>query len=67
MPSVHKMVKHTLKSGNKRYKILICHCVKSVQIRSYLWSVFSCIWTGFEDLRRKRPYSIQIQKNTDQK
>ena len=21
------------------------HCVKSVQIQSYFWSVFSCIWT----------------------
>ena len=21
------------------------HCVESVQIRSYFWSVFSCIWT----------------------
>ena len=22
------------------------HCVKSVQIRSFFWSVFSCIWTN---------------------
>ena len=21
------------------------HCVKSVQIRSFLWSVLSCVWT----------------------
>ena len=33
------------------------HCVKSVQIRSYFWSVFS----------NKSPYSIRIQENTDQK
>ena len=26
------------------------HCVKSVQIRSYLWSVFSCIRTEYGDL-----------------
>ena len=24
-----------------------CHCVKSVQIRSYFWSVFSDIWTEY--------------------
>ena len=23
------------------------HCVKIVQIRSYFWSVFSCIWTEY--------------------
>ena len=21
------------------------HCVKSIQIRSYFWFIFSCIWT----------------------
>ena len=26
------------------------HCVKSVQIRSYFWSVFSCIQTGYGDV-----------------
>ena len=25
------------------------HCVKSVQIRSFFWSVFSCIWTEYGD------------------
>ena len=44
-----------------------CHCVKSVQIRSFFWSVFSCIRTEYGDLRCKSPYSVQIQKNTDQK
>ena len=36
------------------------HCVKSVQIRNYFWSVFSCI-------RTESPYSVRIQENTDQK
>ena len=27
------------------------HCVKSVQIRSFFWSVFSCIRTEYGDLR----------------
>ena len=42
------------------------------EIRS--WSVFSCIWTQYGDLRRKSPYSVEmleysvrIQENTDQK
>ena len=26
------------------------HCVKSIQIRSYFWSVFPCIRTGYGDL-----------------
>ena len=29
------------------------HCVKSVQIRSFLWSVFSCIRTEYGDLLHK--------------
>ena len=29
------------------------HCVKSVQIRSYFWSVFYCIRTEYGDLRSK--------------
>ena len=29
------------------------HCVKNVQIRSFFWSVFSCIPTEYGDLRSK--------------
>ena len=43
------------------------HCVKSAKIRSFFWSLFSCIRTECGDLRTKSPYSIQIQENTDQK
>ena len=43
------------------------HCVKSVQIWSYFWSVFTCIRTEYEDLRSTSPYSVRIQENTDQK
>ena len=42
-------------------------CVKSIQIRSFFLSVFSCIWTEYRDLLCKFPYSVRIQKNTDQK
>ena len=42
-------------------------CVKSVQIRSFFWSVFSCIRTEYGDLRIKSPYSVQMQENADQK
>ena len=31
------------------------NCVKSVQIRSFFWSVFSCIQTEYGELRRKSP------------
>ena len=42
-------------------------CVKSVQIRSFFWSVFSCIWTEYGDLLRKSPYLVRIQENANQK
>ena len=29
------------------------HCVKNVQIRSYFWSVFSCIWTQYRKIRNR--------------
>ena len=34
----------------------VTHCVKSVQIRSFFWSVFSYIWTEYR--------KIQIRKNS---
>ena len=43
------------------------HCVKSVQMRRFFRSVFSCIWTKYGDLRSKSPYSVWLQENTDQK
>ena len=48
-------------------KYLPLYCVKSVQIRSFFWSVFFCIRTEYEDLLRKSPYSVRIQENTDHK
>ena len=39
----------------------LSHCVKSVQIHSFLWSVFSCIRAEYGDLRSKSPYSVRIQ------
>ena len=41
--------------------------VKSIQIRSYFWSVFSCIRTEYEQILRISPHSVQIQENMDQK
>ena len=43
------------------------HCVKSVQIRSFFCSVFSCIWTEYGDLRTKYPISVEIEENADLK
>ena len=36
------------------------HCVKSVQIQNFFWSVFSCVQNQYRELR-------SIQENTDQK
>ena len=43
------------------------HCMKSVQILSFFWSVFCSIQTKYGDLPRKSPYSVRILENTDQK
>ena len=73
-PSIIKQIPSII---NKRVTDLSCdsdhfnkaapHCVKSVQIRSFFWSIFSCIRTEYGDLRNKSPYSVRIQENTDQK
>ena len=51
----------------KSYLRFHWNCVKSVQIRSYFWSVFSCIRTEYGNLRSKLVYSVRIQENTNQK
>ena len=45
----------------------ITHCVKSVQIRSFFWSVFSRIRTEYGEILRTSPYSARTWENTDQK
>ena len=39
--------------GTEMMNLCFEHCVKSVQIRSFFWSVFSCIRTEYGDLRSK--------------
>ena len=43
------------------------HCVKSVQIRSFFWSVFSRIRTEYGETRSISPYSVRMRENKDQK
>ena len=43
------------------------HCEKSIQIRSFFWSVFSCIRAEYGDLRCKSSYSVRIQENMGQR
>ena len=42
-------------------------CVKIVQIRSFLWSVFFLIRTEYGEILSIPPYSVQMRENTDQK
>ena len=42
-------------------------CVKSVQIRSNFWSVFSCIQTEYGKILRISPYSVRMRENKDHK
>ena len=55
------------KFGHIEHNYIVIHCLKSVQIRSFSWSVFSYIRTEYGDLRSKSSYSVQIRENTDQK
>ena len=41
--------------------------MKSVRIRVFFGSVFSCIRTEYGDLPRKSPFSAQMQEKKDQK
>ena len=43
------------------------YCVKSFQIRSFFWSVFSHVWTEYREILRISPYSVRIKKNKVQK
>ena len=43
------------------------HCLKSVQIRSFFGSVFSCIWIEYIEILHISPYSVQMWENTYQK
>ena len=41
--------------------------MKSVEIRSFFWSIPSRIWTEYGKILRISPYSVQMRENTDQK
>ena len=43
------------------------HCISSVQIRSFFWSVFSRIRNEYGEILRISPYSVRIRVNTEQK
>ena len=45
----------------------ILHKRSYVQIRSYFWSVFSCIRTEYGEILHISPYSVRIKENTDLK
>ena len=44
-----------------------CTAWKVSKYGGFFWSVISCIWTEYGDLRSKSSYSVCIQENTDQK
>ena len=43
------------------------HCLKSVKVQSFFWSVFSHTPAECGDIRSKSLYSARIRENTDQK
>ena len=48
-----------------RHKYKDWHSVKSVQIRSFCWSVFSHIRTEYREIRSISPYSVRMRENAD--
>ena len=54
-----------IEKSNKEFKSI--HCVKSVQMRSFFWSLFSRIWTEYGDLRSISLYSARMREYRDQK
>ena len=52
-----------------KFSILIrsCHYVKSVQILSFFWSLFSLTRAEYRDLHRTSPYSTRVRKNANRK
>ena len=65
--SLHSIFNQGFASSTESLSPETKHCVKSVQIRSFFWSIFSCIRTEYVVLLCKSPYSVQIQENADQK
>ena len=63
----HKLNLWNILDTNESVLWNILYCVKSIQIRSFFWSAFSCIWPEYGDLLRKSLCSVRIEKNTDQK
>ena len=53
-------VKVFVQSGNS-------HCLKSVQIRRFFWSLFSRIRTKYVEIRSISPHSVRMRESKDQK
>ena len=63
--SIVLVMKGELESETVNYNTK--HCVKSVQIWSFFWSVFSRIPTEYGEIRSISPYSVQMREDKDQK
>ena len=59
---------HFLRNGNLAWfyvciiKVASTHCVKSIQIWSFFWSIFSRIRTEYGEIRSISPYSVRIRE-----
>ena len=62
--SRHTLIWHILR---KRPEMLAQTLPKKCLNTEFFWSVFSCIWTEYEDFFHKSPYSVQMGGNTDLK
>ena len=65
--SQHQQILPDYEDLIRHYKLQIAFspCVKSVQIRSYFWSVFSRLRTEYREIRSISPQSVRMRENTD--
>ena len=57
---IDKPIYLSQKSRSSIFILEQSHCVKSVQIRSFFWSVFSRIWTECGEIRSISPQYLSV-------
>ena len=54
-------------SGAQRASLSLLSLRKKCPYSGFFWSVFSRIWTEYEEIIRISPHLVQMRENTDQK
>ena len=49
--------KHCFQTSRQMHLLIPDHCAKSVPMRSFLWSLFSCIWNAYREIQTRKNFS----------